>query len=335
LKVALNTSQLSQPVPGGIGRYVAGLRDRLPRAGVDVVAFGPRARHALTYERWHRLPVPVRLPAGVDVVHAPSLAIPPVGRRPLVVTVHDLVFELQPEFLTPRGVRFHRRGLARAQRRATAIIVPSRYVADLLVERGFAPATVHVIHHGVDAGADRPALEIDRALGRLGVAEPFVLTVGTVEPRKGFDVLAAAMRDVDADLVIAGAAGWGRTVPLGRARLLGHVSDDDLDALYRRATLLAFPTRGEGFGLPVVEAMVRGCPVVASDVASIPEVAGGAALLVPPGDARALAAAITTLLADDAVRRDLAGRGRARAAAFSWDACITAHRQVYEHTAHS
>jgi glycosyltransferase involved in cell wall biosynthesis len=331
LTVALQTGQLTQAVPGGIGRYTTELRNRLPGFGVDVVPFGPHRQHALVYERWHRMRWPsARIGRAVDVVHAPSLAVPPAGKRPLVVTVHDMVFEYQPELLTPRGVAFHRRGLALARAKAAAVIVPSNYVARLLVDAGFPTGLVHVIHHGIDQPAERAADGVTRALERLGVQPPYVLAVGTVEPRKGLDVLAAAMETIgDVGLVLAGGTGWGTVPGLDHALRLGTVADDDLDALYRGALALAVPTRGEGFGMPVLEAMVRGCPVVASNVASIPEVAGDAALLVPPGNVDALRAALRTL-ADNDLRRDLATRGRDRARTFTWDACLTAHRAVYE-----
>jgi glycosyltransferase involved in cell wall biosynthesis len=337
--VALNTGQLTQPVPGGIGRYVERLAAHLPDAGVDVVAFGPRHRHALHYERWHRVralvPAAVRN-AHADVVHAPSLAVPPVGGRPLAVTVHDLVFERYPEALTKRGVSFHRRGLAIAEREAGAIIVPSSFVAGELVAAGVASSRIHVIPHGVDVPAERDDPTLDRVIGDAGVRAPYVLAVGTVEPRKGLDVLAAAMQSVrdthgDVGLVVSGAHGWGDRNPFPAwVQHVERASDDTLDALYRRALLLAFPSRYEGFGFPVLEAMARGCPVVASDTASIPELAGDAAVLVPAGDAAALAAAITDLIHHDAARKDLAARGRTRAARFRWDASAVGHRQAYE-----
>jgi len=164
--VALHAGQLLQPVPGGIGRYVRALVDALPRVGVTPVPFaaGPRpdglvgrwtdlGRPAggLRYELWHRLRRPA-VPVPGDVVHATSLAVPPAGGRPLVVTVHDLVFLRQPEHLTRRGVSFHRRGLDLARAEAAAVVVPTAWGREDLLREGFEPERVHVALHGVTVG---------------------------------------------------------------------------------------------------------------------------------------------------------------------------------------
>jgi glycosyltransferase involved in cell wall biosynthesis len=336
VKIALNVGQLSQPVPGGIGRYVQSLVDGLPTVGVDVTAFGPHRQHTLVYERWHRIRwLPARN-ARAGVIHAPSLAVPPSSGRPLVVTVHDLVFDRFPATLTSRGVNFHRRGLAITRDEASAIIVPSQFVADELTTSGFVASRLHVIPHGVTVPPAPAHEELDALLASLNIRSPFVLAVGTVEPRKGLDLVAAAMQSVqsqvpDVTLVVAGAPGWGAIEDLDHARhrFLGRVSDVVLDALYRRATALAFASRYEGFGFPVLEALARGCPVVAGAIPSVVEVAGDSALLVAAGDADALAAAIVEVIAHDDVAADLAQRGRARAAHFAWDTSFRAHKEIY------
>ncbi|HWH34702.1 MAG TPA: glycosyltransferase family 1 protein [Acidimicrobiales bacterium] len=356
MQVAVHVGQLLQGVPGGIGRYVRQLVAALPGAGVGAVTFaagerpaglaGPYVRlrgpgGALRYEAWARLRHPVPQVAGA-VVHAPSLAVPPPGRRPLVVTVHDLAFLRHPDALTPRGVSFHRRGLALARREAAAIIVPTAAVGAELEAEGFEPGRVHVAHHGdhlADGGealdADTRRARLDR-LDRLGVSQPFVLFVGTLEPRKGVADLVAAhaqarRRCPDLQLVLAGPRGWGDPPDLQRPGVvaLGPTRDGDLDALYGAAVALALPSRYEGFGLPVLEAMSRGCPVVASDIASLAEVAGGAALLVPVGDVDALAAALERLAGDPGERHRRSAAGRDRSAAFSWAASARAHAGVY------
>ena len=339
MRVALHVGQLLQPVPGGIGRYVRGLAGALPGAGVDVHAFaaGPRPAGvagdytdlgrptgSLRYEAWHRLRRPaVRAPG--DVVHATSLAVPPPGGRPLVVTVHDLVFLRQPENLTPRGVAFHTRGLELA--RDATIVVPTDYGREDLVVEGFDRERVHVASHGVDPPPP-PAPLPDRP--------PYVLFVGTLEPRKGVaDLLAAhgalRARHPDLDLVLAGPVGWGRPLDLDRpgVEAVGNVGDEALDRYYRGAVALAHPARYEGFGLPLVEAMARGCPVVCTDAACLPEVTGGAATLVPVGDVDALAGALEAVLTDDARRAAMADAGRARAAVFTWEASAAAHARAY------
>ena len=352
MQVAVHVGQLLQRVPGGIGRYVGHLVRALPAAGVEVVAFaaGPRPpgvdrpyvdlgwpRGPLRYEAWARLRRPVPDVAGA-VLHATSLAVPPPGRRPLVVTVHDLVFLRHPEHLTPRGVSFHRRGLERARQEAAAVVVPTAFGRDELVAEGFERGRVHVAHHGIDV-PDLPAVDPEgrrRALHRLGVDAPFVLFVGTLEPRKGITDLVAAHRVLrrrhsDIQLVLAGQAGWGTSPDLSGPGVvgLGPAHDGDLDALYRAAVALVLPSHYEGFGLPVLEAMARGCPVVTSDAASLVEVAGGAAASVAVGDVDALAGALDHLATDPDHRRRLGAAGRARAADFSWSKSAEAHAGAY------
>ena len=351
--VALHAGQLLQPVPGGIGRYVRSLLRALPGAGVEPLAFAAgarpgdldvawvdlgRPRGAVRYELWHRLRRPLVRAAG-EVLHATSLAVPPPGGRPLVVTVHDLVFLRQPEHLTPRGVAFHRRGLDLARRDAAAVVVPTAWGRDDLLGEGFGADRVHVAHHGVEVGPD-PGPEVSgQVLQRLGVRTPFVLFASTIEPRKGAaDLVAAhaAVRaerpDVDLQLVMAGPSGWGAPPDLDRPGVvvLGQVGDAELEVLYRRALALAHPARYEGFGMQVAEAMGRGCPVVTTDAACLPEVAGGAADLVPVGDVEALAAALLRLLEDGAHRVERGAAGRLRAEALTWAASARAHAGAYD-----
>ena len=349
MKVAVHVGQLLQPVPGGIGRYVQELVEALPGAGVETHAFAAGGRPPaidgeytdlgfptgpVRYELWHRLRRPVvRVPG--DVVHAPSLAVPPPGPRPLVVTVHDLVFLRQPEHLTKRGVAFHRRGLDLARREAAAVVVPTQFGCDDLAREGFDPAVIHVAPHGVRP-PPTPVADPSADLDRLGVRPPYLLFVGTIEPRKGVADLVEAHARLQAgspelSLVLAGPEGWGPLPDLDRPGIvrLGPVDDDGLDALYRAAVALALPSRYEGFGFTVVEAMARGCPVVSSDAACLPEVAGGASLLVPVGDVGALTDALGGLLADDGARAGLAKAGRARADDFTWAASAAAHAAAY------
>jgi glycosyltransferase involved in cell wall biosynthesis len=354
MRAALHVGQLLQPIPGGIGRYVRHLLDALPATGVDVIPFaagaapGPLAGYvdlgpptgAARYELWHRLRQPV-VRVDAEVVHAPSLAVPPTGRCPLVVTVHDLVFLHQPEHLTRRGVSFHRRGLHLARRSAAAFVVPSAFVADELADVGVDRERIHVAHHGVDAPATARA-DVDATLARLGVRPPFVLFVGTVEPRKGvadlLDAHAALRREhPDLGLVVVGQQGWGDPPDLDRPGVVvaGRAGDDDLDALYRTATVFALPSSYEGFGMPVVEAMARGCPVVTTTAGALPEVCDGAATLVAPGDTDALADALAGLVDDADRRRAADDAGRARASAFTWAASAEAHAAAYRAAAGS
>ena len=337
--------QLLAPVPGGTGRYTAELLPALtatapPGWTVSAVT----ARHAGGLPGARELPLPPRalvaawqlgLPLwpGGDAVHAPTpLAPPRVPRdRTLTVTVHDTVPWTHPDTLTPRGVRWHRAMIARAAERATGLVVPTRAVADDLATRVAVRAPVTVAGHGVAevfTRSDLPDLP--------GLPPRFVLAVGTVEPRKGVDVLIRAMERVGVPLVLAGQPGWGGLDPVALAgdrvdvRVLGRLGDRELAAVLRRAAVLAAPSLAEGFGLPVLEAMAAGVPVVHSDAPALVEVAGGAGLRVPRGDAAALADALNEVLSSPQRAADLVDRGRAVATAFSWRRAAEAVWAVHE-----
>jgi glycosyltransferase involved in cell wall biosynthesis len=353
MKVGLHTGQLLQPVPGGIGRYVVHVARNLSAADVEVLCFGagkPSDRvlgligdyedlgwphGSLRYAMWHQFRRPrVHLP--VDVIHAPSLAIPATGDIPLVVTVHDVAFLREPAAFTRRGLQFHRRGLTLAHREAAAIVTASRFARDELVRVGFARDRIHLAPHGVELRSPEPDEQIDATIAELHLDRPFVLAVGTVEPRKGLDVLARAFsraRDHVAglQLAIVGPKGWLNVPDLDGSGIhrLGTVREATLDALYRRALMCAVPSRYEGFGLPALEAMARGCPVVASNATSLPEVVGDAGTLVPVGDVEALARAIIEVAGDADLRAEMSQRGRERAAGFTWRGSAVAHAAAY------
>jgi glycosyltransferase involved in cell wall biosynthesis len=355
MRVGIHVGQLLQRVPGGIGRYIHGLFTGLPASGVDVVAFAagdPSLRRSAEwpsfvalghpyaqwrYELWHRFRRPL-VHLDVDIVHAPSLAVPPSGRTPLVVTVNDVAFLRYPEHFTRHGARFHRRGLAITRREAGSVIVPSAFTRDELLREGFDPASLFVAHHGVDIPGPVDADVVEVSLRRVGVQRPFVLTVGTLEPRKNFPTLARAVDRLrkdrpDVSLVRVGPPGWGRVEGLDGPgiRELGAIDDGTLDALYRGATVCALPSRYEGFGLPVLEAMARGCPVAASDVSSLPEVVGSAGPLLPPDDVGAWTAALRRVLDDTEYQTALRERSTARAHEFTWSNAVQAHLAAYEH----
>lgn len=353
MKAGLHIGQLLQPVPGGIGRYVVHVAQNLPAAGVEVTNFGAGTpservqgligecvdlgwpRGPLRYEFWHRFRRPaIRLP--VDVIHAPSLAIPPARPLPLVVTVHDVAFLREPAAFTRRGLDFHRRGLDLAHREAQAIITASRFARDELVSVGFDRDRIYLAPHGVSTRAPETDAMIDTRVQRMGAVGPFVLAVGTIEPRKGLDTLAAAVTRArltvpDLTLAIVGPDGWlqvaGLDVP--GVRKLGTVDEHTLDALYRRAIVCAIPSRYEGFGLPALEAMARGCPVIASNATSLPEVVGTAGVLVPVGAVDAWADALVALATDPERRAAFARLGRERATGFTWRGSAHAHAAAY------
>lgn len=353
--------QLLAPVPGGTGRYTAELlramaatapegwtpvavvsRGDPERARVPGVA-GPRVlplpRRVLT-RAWER-----GLPPGVrgDSVHATTPLAPPRRRRgqPLVVTVHDAVPWTAPETLTPRGAAWHRRAIARAAREADALVVPTRAVAGELARHVDIAAAVHVIGEGVapsvvaDDGDDRVIA------GRLGLPPGYVLVVGTVEPRKDHAALVRAMSlpgAPDLPLLVAGSPGWGEVdldrvrsdcgLSAERVRLLGAVTDRELAALLRGASVVAVPSRDEGFGLPVAEAMAVGTPVVHSDAPALVEVAGGAGHSFRRGDAAGLAEALRRAT-DPAVREELVAAGLRRARAHTWEQAARATWRVH------
>jgi glycosyltransferase involved in cell wall biosynthesis len=360
VRVAVHVDQVWFSAPGGIGTYVRELVPELAAAGADLTLFrsewpapGPDwleaypaavvpGRIRTLYPRWDltgRPPLPPSL-SGQDIVHATNhAAVPPVpGGRRLVVTVHDLAFERFPELFPRRWRWLYGAGLRAAAARAHAIVVPSQATADDLGRRGDVdPARVHVtpLAASLAAGAGDPGPTIDR----LGIPRPYLLSVGTQEPRKNLPRLVRAYRRAGPPhaLVLAGQPGWRsdeleREVAAGgpgRIVRTGTLDAADLDAVYRGADAFAYPSLYEGFGLPVLEAMARGVPVVTSNASSIPEVAGDAAVLVDPEDEAALAGALTRVLGDEALRADLGRRGRERAAGFSWAATARATLAAY------
>ena len=335
-------------VPGGTGRYA--------REITTALAAAPRPGWTVrTVTAWHRDTTPAaipgadgphRLPAGARglaelwrrglpplvrgaAVHA-TTPLAPARRDALIVTVHDAVPWTHPETLTPRGVSWHRAMIGRAAERAAAIVVPSTSVADDLA--GVFPAAagkLHVIGHGVTAMPAPPnAVERRR---RWGLPERYVLSIATLEPRKGLDVLVTAMAAAasgTAHLVVVGSPGWGGVdvaavaaaagLPADRLHLLGRLPDTDLAAALAGAAVLAAPSRSEGFGLPVLEAMAAGVPVICSDAPALVELAGGVGLIVPRNDPSALATAIGAVYGDSAMAGELARRGLRRAQDFSW-----------------
>ncbi len=289
---------------------------------------------------WERAAVP--RPRGVDVLHAPTLLAPLGGGAPVVVTVHDAVPWTHPETLTPRGVRWHRHMAGRAARDAAAVIVPTRAVAAELSRHLRMSGPVVVVGEGVSGRLARP---IDGAQRRaaLGVVEgEYLLTTATLEPRKGLDVLIRALARPgapDLPLLVVGQSGWGGIdlaqlaadagLPAGRVRRLGRVDDADLAALLHGAAALVVPSLAEGFGLPLLEGMAAGVPVVTSNAAALVEVGGGATAVAPVGDAAALASALTRVVGDEELRRDMVRRGRDRADEFSWTSAATQLWDVY------
>ncbi len=372
MKVAFHVDQLWFSAPGGIGTYVRELLEALPAAD-------PALELTPFYSKWRRrhlsqaplttdgrypdveLPWSIRtlypawdwfgrpnLPSALadhDVVHATNhAAVPPVrpGQR-LVVTVHDLAFERYPDLFPRRWLALYRRGLRAAIDRADAILVPSSSVRDDLIGR----VDAERIHVTPLAAWQRwvPAeiVEADREeLADHGITPPYILAVGTIEPRKNLVRLVQAYRrlaeqGLPQSLVLIGDDGWGadklraelaKGGP-GRVVRAGGLSANTLATAYADADVVAYVSLYEGFGLPVLEAMSAGAPVVTSNTSSLPEVAGDAALLVDPEDVGGIAGALARVLTDPALADDLRRRGRERAAMFSWTETARATLGVY------
>ncbi len=272
----------------------------------------------------------------VDVVHGPNFVVPPARSAARVVTVHDLTAWRYPQLVDSSSAAYPDL-VARAVAGGAWVHAPSRFVAGELADiLGLDPARVVAVANGApDLGPDEPGR--DAAAGRLRAgAERYVLAVGTVEPRKDLPGLVAAFDQVAAEdaevrLVLAGPDGWGadalgeaveRAHHRDRIVRLGWVDDDTRAALLRGATVVAYPSVYEGFGLVPLEAMAAGVPVVSTRAGAIPEVVGDAAELVEVGDTDALAAALARLLGDRARREELVAAGHLRRARFRWETTV-------------
>jgi len=310
--VLVNARAASRPELGGVERYAREMAARLPALG-DFAAVRPppqlvhRAGHA-----WEQGVLPLRARRARLLLNPANLA--PVAFPRNAVVIHDAAALREPSWYSPLYVRWQRAVLPRIAQRARVVITDStfsqRELADLL------HVDAVVVPCGVDHDRFRP--------GAPRTDRPYVLTVASHTARKNLASLRLAADRLADDGIALLAAGGGRPQfaaeaarDLGRIRLLGHVPDDELPNLYAGASAFVLPSRYEGFGLPVLEAMASGVPVVAADRAALPETAGGAAVLADPDDPEALADAIATALRDGP---QLRARGLRHAARFSWDA---------------
>ena len=278
---------------------------------------------------WHRaqLPIPVELITGpVDVYHAPDFTLPPT-RVPSLLTVHDLSFARDPDSAAPGLRRYLDLVVPRSVKRATHIIAVSQTTKNDLVELYSTPADkITVLYEGVDSifkPTPDPAIRAKYGLGD----KPFIFSVSTIQPRKNFQRLIQALAQLPADfnLVIAGSKGWlyddildeaDKPAVRGRVLFPGFVADADLPALYTEAAVLAYPSLYEGFGLPLLEAMACGTPTLTSTASCLPEVAGGASVLVDPYNVEAIAAGLKEAISTP---EPWVTKGLRRAAEFRWD----------------
>ncbi len=324
--------------------------DFQPQNGLAAQRSSLPARHPIARIAWEQSALPLWLKRQrVDLLHALAFVSPLVNRLPTVLTIYDLSFIRYPQLFRPFN-RWYLGTFTRiSARRADAVIAISESTRqDVIASFGVAPARVHTVYCGADeAFRPLPAADVAAFRAEKRLPERFIFRLGTIEPRKNVEGVIrayAAWRQRDASaplLVIAGGKGWYyRRVfqlveSLGLAPHIhfpGYVPQDELPLWYNAASVFVYPSHFEGFGLPVLEAMACGTPVVTSDVSSLPEVAGDAAVLVSPDDVSGLSYAMERIFTDAALAQSLREKGRRQAARFSWEKTaaetVTIYRQV-------
>lgn len=298
---------------------------------------------------WHRahLPLPIEQFAGrVDLFHATDFVLPPTLRKTrTLLTVHDLSFVRVPETASPRLKAYLDRVVPRSVARADHVLVDSQATKDDLVGLyNTPPEKITVLLSGVDARFHRVEHGHDALRRKYNLPDrPFIFTIGTIQPRKNYVRLITALSHLreqgfDLSLVIAGGKGW-LDDPIYEAilthkmddavHMIGFANDADLPGLYSAASCLAFPSLYEGFGLPVLEAMACGTPVLTSNVSSLPEVAGDAAITVDPLDQEAITKGLRQIIEDSTLRETLIQKGYQRAAQFTWANAARQLQAVY------
>ena len=298
---------------------------------------------------WDRYYLPLHLrKVKADLFFSPLSVVPYLSSSPSVVTIHDVAFLKLPGILPPKYHNYWCKTIARAAFKAKSIIAVSKQTKQDIIERWpISGSKIHVIPEGV---ANFFFEKVDNStrksiLKKYNINRPYIFYLSTLEPRKNANTLLRAYEDVhkdlprETDLVIAGAKGWltseeGEYFSVDRpnCHILGYVPKEDLRALYQSANLFVFPSLYEGFGLPLLESMASGVPIIASDVAAIPEVVGSAARLFPPRDVVKLGEIIIELLSDDKQRTTLSKRGLERVKNFTWERAASATAELFEIT---
>jgi glycosyltransferase involved in cell wall biosynthesis len=351
----------------GIGTYVRNLARELARQDGDDeyvllcrpddvefvrglgARFRPVVERAGQYSVREHLTIPLALQrARVDLFHAPHYVVSPLTRCPYVVTIHDCIHLRFPQDLPNRAAHGYARAVMKmAARRARRVLTVSEASKrDILYFLGVPPEKIEVIPNALDERLAAPPSEadIERVRQRFLLTAPFILYTGNIKPHKNVDRLIEAYsllrgrgsRDVKLLIIgdeISKYPNLRRLVHRHQlhqhVRFLGFVPDATLAVLYRLASVFVFPSLCEGFGLPPLEAMALGAPVITSNVSSLPEVVGDAALLIDPLDPGAIALAIERVLGDPGLRAELIRRGHERVKAFSWARSVARTRQVY------
>jgi glycosyltransferase involved in cell wall biosynthesis len=335
--------------PTGVGRYARELARGLEVRGVPITRYAVslRGRTHPSVARW-RLParavqslwrtfeVPSieRLVGNVDIVHATNFVLPALNRAAGVVTIHDLSFAREDTF--PGGARL-RRLVPWSARRAARVIAPTQAVADeIALELGLDPAQISVTKEGVSGVFFGATPLASSALERMGIRPPFAVAAGTLEPRKNLPRLLQAWAQIADELeewtlVLAGPRGWGPELPkTPRVVLTGWIGDETLPGLLSAADFFCYPSLYEGFGLPPLEAMAAGTPVLAGNYPCAQEVLGEDALIVDSTSTEAIARGLLRLASEQDLRQRLSFKGRARAAEHTWERTAAQTLHAYE-----
>ncbi|HEY7289807.1 MAG TPA: glycosyltransferase family 1 protein [Vicinamibacterales bacterium] len=351
----------------GIGTYIRNLLRQLARIDHDtefvllcraedrtMIAelgenFRPVAESAANYSIAEQLKVPLALRReGVALFHAPHYVLPPLVQSRSVVTIHDCIHLMFPQYLPNRAaLAYARASIRMAARRSTRVMTVSESSKrDILRFVDAPPEKIDVIHNAYDErfGVEPHEEDVVRVRERFQLQDEFILYAGNVKPHKNLERLIQAFdlvrrRGLDQVKLIIIGDEVSKYASLRRAvhryqlhkfvRFLGYVPEETLAVMYRLAGVFVFPSLYEGFGLPPLEAMASGTPVVTSNVSSLPEVAGDAAVLVDPYDPQAIADGMYTVLTDEQQRRTLRAKGLARAAQFSWERSVRRIREIY------
>jgi glycosyltransferase involved in cell wall biosynthesis len=364
MRIGIHADPAAHSVPGGVGVYVRRLIDELladpqgdelklivsrfanpPAAWATTSLVRPQLPFAALYAAWNFLGKP-GVDGSLDVIHATGLAIPPAVGAALVSTIHDLAVETMPEVVPFPWRQIYKKGLTRALDQSAVICAVSEATkAAIIAAHGTDPDRILVTPEA--ANVTPASTADDRIFDKLTLAGPYVLNVGTVEPRKNqvrlVKAFASAGKELeDHSLVLAGIPGWGQeqVADAVEALSVGHrviftdkVTNLELASLYSRASIFALPSLYEGFGIPLVEAMSFGIPSVAGSTPALAELGGDATLLVDPRSTEELAGALVQLATDQALRDRLTVAAEARAAGYTWANTARLTRAAYERAA--